>query len=179
MNPLTQYMNAILISYSIQWYNPSRIYYRLAFTTINYLDQHPKFLAYWMVLPLKVSNVQPFGLTITCLLLEIYSSIQVLVWQLLKNSQHSHQPSITLTSSNQNKRYYLFGICPMVLLSKYYTWYIYIYNLHSSLTHFAKRMVNTIECSLKVIQMKNIKLSNSVDGDIIGTVPALAIKNYK
>ena len=154
--------------------SPSIIAYRSTCTTINYLYQHPKFLSDLMTLPGTVFTVHNFDLTITCLLINIYSRIQVLTFQLLRKPQHPHQPSITVTLPNKNTQYSLFSIFLTVLWRQDGTYYRHIYNLHSRLA-----MLNTSVCYFQGIPTSNIKAKKSGDGYIIGTVAPLVSKQKK
>ena len=167
INPLTQQMNVTLIICSIQWYHPSIIAYRLTCTMINYLYQRPNFLGDWMIPPVTVSTVCPFTLTITWIMLNIYSSIQVLLCQLLINLLHPHIPSITVTPPFQNTKYSVFRIHPTVLWRKDGTYYRYIYNLHSILIQFSQIMVNNISCYFQIIHTINITATNLLEGGSI------------
>ena len=68
-------MNTTLIMYYIQWYNYSIISYRLTFIIITSSNQHPKFLSDSMIIPVTISIVRPFSLTMASILLNIYSRI--------------------------------------------------------------------------------------------------------
>ena len=115
-NPLIKNIDDTLIMNYIQWYHPPIISYSLTFRTINSLDHHPKFLAYLMISPVPVLTVKNFNLKMTWPLLNIYSRIQVLIYQVLRNPQHSHLPPIT-------EKYYLFSIHLPEPWSKYGTYH--------------------------------------------------------
>ena len=98
MKILTQQKNDTMIMHSIQWYQFSRIAYSLTCTKIYILDHNTKFLEYWMILPATVSTVRTLNLTMAFLLLNIYSKIRVLIWQVLIKPLRSNQTLITVTS---------------------------------------------------------------------------------
>ena len=110
MEPFTQQMNVTFIINYLQCYHPSRISYRSTCAMMNYLDQHPNYIAYWMILIATVLNVSPFNLIIRCILLNMYSRIRLLVFQVFINTLHSHWTSITVIFSDKNKRHPLFNI---------------------------------------------------------------------
>ena len=116
--PLTQQTNSNLVMSYLKLYFPSIISYIFTCTTINSLDQHPNFLADWMIISVTVLTVKAFNIISTCLLLTFYLSIWVMIFQVSTNPLHSNQLSITVTSSNQKKYYSLFSIPLTVIWRK-------------------------------------------------------------
>ena len=160
-------MNDTLIMSYFHCCYPSIISYISTCTRIKPLDQNLNLPADLMIPPVTVSTVCPFTLTITWIMLNIYSSIQVLLCQLLINLLHPHIPSITVTPPFQNTKYSVFRIHPTVLWRKDGTYYRYIYNLHSILIQFSQIMVNNISCYFQIIHTINITATNLLEGGSI------------